>query len=65
MKIKNFLIHFVVAFVVVFVVNAAVVYVFNFVWHGKGAFNWEMTFYFAITFGIALPLYYSWGIKGK
>lgn len=27
----------------------------NLLRHGEGAFDWETTFFFAITFGVALP----------
>ena len=63
MKIKKFLMHFVTTFAVTFVVNAIVVYIWNVIRHGEGAFNWETTFFFAITFGIVLPLLDAW--RGK
>ena len=41
MKIKDVLIHFVVAFVVAFVINAVVVYLWNLIRFGDGAFNYN------------------------
>jgi uncharacterized membrane protein YagU involved in acid resistance len=56
MKIKEFLIRFVIVFAVVFVVNAVVVYLWNLIVHGEGAFNWGLSFTLAIVVGIILPL---------
>lgn len=56
MKIKRFLMHFVIVFSITFVVNAIVVYLWNLIRHGEGAFNWETTFFFAIVLGIVFPL---------
>ncbi len=55
MKAVKFLIDFAAVFAIVFVVNAIVVYLWNLLRHGQGAFDWEITFFFAITLGIALP----------
>ncbi len=52
MRIKAFLIHFVVAFIVAFVINAIVIYLFNLIRYGDGAFNWGLSFYFGIICGI-------------
>jgi len=52
MKIKDFLIHFVVAFIVAFVINAVVVYLWNLIRYGEGAFNLSLAFYFGIVCGI-------------
>ena len=60
MKIKKFLIHFVTTFAVVFVVNAIVVYLWNLIRYGEGAFNWQLTFTLAIIVGIILPLLDIW-----
>jgi ATP/ADP translocase len=65
MKVKRFLIHFGIAFAVTFVVNAIVVYIYNAITHGEGAFNWETTFRFAITFGILIPILYPLMSKEK
>ena len=56
MKIKQFLIRFVITFALVFVVNAIVVYLWNLIAHGQGAFDWETSFRFAIILGIVLPI---------
>ena len=56
MKIKEFLIRFVIVFAVVFVVNAIVVYLWNLIVHGEGAFNWGLSLTLAIVVGIILPL---------
>ncbi len=56
MKIKKFLIHFVIYFALVLVVNPIVVYVWNLVRHGEGAFDWATTFTLAVILGIVLAL---------
>jgi len=56
MKIKNFLIGFVTTFAVVLVVNVIVVYVWNLVQYGEGAFNWGLSFTLAVIVGIVLPV---------
>jgi len=56
MKIKKFLIQFVIYFSLVFVVNAIVVYVWNLVRHGEGAFDWQLSFTLAIIVGIILAV---------
>jgi hypothetical protein len=55
-KIKAFLIHFGVAFVFAFVINAVVVYLWNFIRYGGGAFNWGLAFYFGIVCGVVFAL---------
>jgi len=68
---KDFLIRFgitfSVAFIATFIVNAIVVYLWNLTRYGEGAFEWERTFFFAITLGITLgivlPLVRGWGSK--
>jgi hypothetical protein len=55
-KIKTFLIHFGVAFVFAFVINAVVVYLWNFIRYGDGAFNWGLAFYFGIVCGIIFAI---------
>ena len=56
MKIKDFLIRFAVAFVVAFVINAVVVYLWNLIRYGEGAFNWGLAFYFGIVCGVIFAL---------
>ena len=56
MKIKDFVYYFLLAFGVTLIVNAIVVYLWNLIRHGKGMFNWETSFFFAIPLGIVLPL---------
>jgi hypothetical protein len=56
MKIKELLIHFVVAFVVAFIVNAIVVYLWNLIRYGGGVFHWGLAFYFGIVCGIVFAL---------
>ena len=65
MKIKEFLIRFVIVFAVTFVVNAIVVYLWNLVRHGEGAFDWQLTFTLAIIVGIILPFTRAMASKGK
>jgi L-cystine uptake protein TcyP (sodium:dicarboxylate symporter family) len=56
MKIKDFLIRFLIAFVVAFVINALVVYLWNLIRYGEGAFNWSLAFYFGIVCGIVFGI---------
>ena len=56
MRIKAFLIHFVVAFAVAFVINAVVIFLFNLIRYGEGAFNWGLSFYFGIVCGILFAI---------
>ncbi len=55
MKMKDSIVYFAITFVVVFVVNAIVVYLYNVIAHGQGAFDWGTTFRFAIILGIVFP----------
>ncbi len=56
MKIKRFLIDFVIVFALAFVTNAIVVYLWNLIRHGEGAFNWVSSLTVAIVLGIILPI---------
>ena len=56
MKIKRFLIDFLIVFTVAFVVNLIVVFLWNLIAHGQGSFEWETPFRFAIILGIILPI---------
>ena len=56
MKIRDFLIRFAITFAVVFVVNAIVVYLWNLIAYGQGAFNWGLSFTLAVIVGIVLPV---------
>ena len=56
MKIKRILINFVIVFAVALVVNVIVVYLWNLIAHGQGAFEWATPFRFAIILGIILPI---------
>lgn len=56
MKIKRFLIDFLITFTAVFVVNLIVVFLWNLIAHGQGSFEWETAFRFAIILGIILPI---------
>ncbi len=55
MKIKRFLIDFLIVFTVAFVVNLIVVFLWNLIFHGQGSFEWETALRFAIILGIILP----------
>jgi len=65
MKVKKFLIQFVIYFSLVFVVNAIVIYLWNLVRHGEGAFDWQSTFTLAIILGIILPIHRAMTSKEK
>ena len=56
LKSKQFLIRFAITFGLVFAVNPIVIYVWNYIRHGEGSFNWQTTFILAIALGIILPL---------
>ncbi len=56
MKIKRFLIQFVTIFALSFVTNTIVVYLWNLLRHGEGAFDWGLSLTFAIVLGIVLPI---------
>ncbi len=56
MKFLSFLREFAVTFVLVLIVNAIVIYFYELIAHGSGAFNWERSVQFAIILGIVLPL---------
>ena len=56
MKIKNLLISFVTTFALVFIVNVIVIYLWNLIMHGQGAFNWGLSFTLAVIVGIVLPV---------
>lgn len=56
MKIKRFLIDFLIVFTVAFVVNLIVVFLWNLIAHGQGSFEWETPLRFAIILGIILPI---------
>jgi glycerol uptake facilitator-like aquaporin len=58
-KIKKFLIDFIITFVLVFVVNTIVIYVSNLIRYGAGAFDWGLSFALAVGIGIALPLIHT------
>ena len=59
MKIKRFLIDFLIVFTVAFVVNLIVVFLWNLIAHGQGSFDWETPFLFSIVLGIILPILLS------
>ena len=56
MRISSLLIRFGTTFAIVFVVNAVVVYVWNLIRHGEGAFDWGLTLALAVMLGIVLTL---------
>lgn len=56
MEIKKFLIDFVILFCITLVINAIVIYLWNLIRHGEGAFDWELSFALSVAIGIALPL---------
>lgn len=56
MSIRQLLIDFCVTFAVTLVVTVVVTFLWNLIFHGGGAIEWETAFRFAIIFGIILPL---------
>lgn len=65
MKIKKFLINFVIAFTVTFVVNAIVIYLWNLIRYGEGAFDWGLSFTLAIATGIGIGLTLAHALESK
>jgi len=55
MKIKDFLIRFAIIFALALIVNTIVVYLWNLIVHGEGAFNWGLSLTLAIVLAIVLP----------
>jgi hypothetical protein len=60
MNIKGLLGCFVLTFAAAFLANAAVVYAWNAVRHGEGAFEWGTSFVLAITIGSAVTFVDAW-----
>lgn len=58
-------VDFAVVFAIVLVVNAAVVWSYNLIVHGRGAFEWDEAFYFAFTLGIVFALFDLPGRRGR
>ena len=65
MNIKDMIIGFVIVFVVTLVVAAIVTYLYSFIAHGVGVFDWEISFTLAIVLGVALPISWALGTKEK
>jgi hypothetical protein len=56
MNIKKLVVAFVTAFAVSLTVSAIVTLLWNFIFHGASAVDWEASFRFASVFGIILSL---------
>ncbi len=56
-RVRATLLYLVTSFAITFVVNAIVVYGWNFVSHGVGAFNWPASLIIATTVSIVLTLF--------
>ncbi len=56
MKFSEFMAYFLVAFGVTFAANSIVVFAYNIVAHGQGAFDLRMTLIFAFTLGLFFPI---------
>jgi len=65
MNIQKLLIDFVTIFVVSLVVTAIVTFLWSLIVHGAGSVDWERSFGFAISFGIAFPLMRALESRGK
>jgi len=63
MKVKEFLVNFVIVFAVVLVAAVIVTYLWNLTVHGSGAVDWNISLVFALSMGIALPV--SWALRTK
>ncbi len=56
MNLKNFVSAFVPYFLLVFVISATVIYLWNLIFHGHGAFAWGTSLVLGIVAGIFYPL---------
>ena len=56
MNIKKLVVAFVTAFAVSLTVSAIVTLLWNFIFRGASAVDWEASFRFASIFGVILPL---------
>ncbi len=54
MKIKNLAVEFGTVFAVSFVSAIVVTFLWNFIGHGESVVDWEISFRFAVIFGIIL-----------
>lgn len=54
MNIKKLAIEFVTVFAVALVTVGLATFLWNFIGHGESSVDWEISFSFAITFGIIL-----------
>ncbi|GAB4379399.1 MAG: hypothetical protein Kow0042_28760 [Calditrichia bacterium] len=58
--VKNFFISFVVIFCLAFGVSLLVSFLYNFIAHGEGIIDWEVSFRNGIVLGIIFPLVGVW-----
>lgn len=65
MNIKKLAIEFVTVFAVALVTVGLVTFLWNFIGHGESSVDWEISFSFAITFGIILIWARSRDIRDK
>jgi hypothetical protein len=65
MNIKKLAIEFVIVFAVALVTVAMVTFLWNFIGHGESSVDWEISFRFAVMFGIILTCAKSREIKDK
>ncbi len=55
MKIKEFLLEFMLIFGIVFLVSAIVTFLYTLVVHGNPTADWQTAFQMAIIFAIVIP----------
>jgi hypothetical protein len=65
MNIKKLVVEFVTVFAVALVTTAIVTFLWNIIGHGASTIDWEISFRFAIIFGIILTWVKSRETKEK
>ncbi len=63
MSITKFLADFAITFAVTLAATVVVTFLWNLIFHGAGAVDWETSFRFAIIFGVVFPLSRAWESK--
>lgn len=56
MRVREFATGFALYACLIFPISAAVIYLWNLIRHGEGAFDWGTSLVLSIVFGVVLPL---------
>jgi len=65
MNIKKLVFEFVTVFAISLATTVIVTFLWNIIGHGEGSIDWEISFRFAVIFGIILTWVKSREIKGR